>query len=296
MRTMIAALLIGFEFAGSAAAQDWYAPGRFAEGHASACLPSDGVEQIFTSLCVYVGCEPGEAASFGIGLQQIPLPPETRVRISVDGQEVTDLELPVVPGRPGGSVPLEGREDLLEALRLGHSARISIRTIEGWRDYEVRLSGAREAIDTALATCPVSLSGRDLGQAAAGRTSENPATEAIVNNELHCIDGVAAVEPGFVQQADVDGDGINDVLIDYLGLTCDGSRLFCGTGGCTQEIWLADPTGPYRLLLSDLIQQIEVPGSGRVRITMDGGDCGLSGAEVCKYDFRVSDGRLISLD
>lgn len=64
------------------------------------------------------------------------------------------------------------------------------------------------------------------------------------NNLAFCASGAITVEPGFVRQADVDGDGVNDLLIDYLGITCDGSRGFCGTGGCSQEIWLADPVGP----------------------------------------------------
>jgi hypothetical protein len=99
-----------------------------------------------------------------------------------------------------------------------------------------------------------------------------------------------------VRAADVDGDGLNDVLIDYLGLICDGMQAYCGTGGCTQEVWLADRGGPYRLLVSDQIVRIELPEPGRLRITRDGGWCGLSGAEACVDDYSVENGALVPLE
>lgn len=123
--------------------------------------------------------------------------------------------------------------------------------------------------------------------------SEDPAALAIAENETYCTDGATSVEPGLVRQADVDGDGLNDLLIDYMGLVCDGMRPYCGTGGCSQEIWLADRDGPYRLLLADQIIQIELPAPGRVRLTRDGGWCGLSGAEICVEDYAVEDGTLV---
>lgn len=296
MGRMMAALVVALGVAGPAAAQEWSAPGGSAEGHASICLPGEGTPQVFTSLCLSVGCAPGEAASFGLSLQQVPLPPATRVTISVDGRVAADFVLPVEPGNAGGAVPLEGQEDLLAALRSGEAARLRIGAVAGWREYEVPLSGARAAIDAALAACPVAQAQGNLGQVPPGSASENPVADALADNESACAGGVTGVEPGLVRQEDVDGDGTNDVIIDFQGLTCDGSRLFCGTGGCTQEIWLGDPSGPYRLVLSDLIVRIERPAPGRVRVTMDGGDCGLSGAEVCRYEFRVEHGRLRPLD
>jgi len=123
--------------------------------------------------------------------------------------------------------------------------------------------------------------------------SDDPAARAIAENEASCAGGAAAVDPGFVTLADVDGDGVNDVRIDYGGLTCDGSYGYCGSGGCTQEIWLGDRDGPYRLLVAGQITQIEFPAHGHVRLTRDGGWCGLSGAEICIDDYEVRDGTLV---
>lgn len=126
--------------------------------------------------------------------------------------------------------------------------------------------------------------------------SQDPAADAIAENEAFCAGGATSVEPGFVKLADVDGDGLNDLLIDYMGLVCDGMRGYCGTGGCSQEIWLADRRGPYRLLLADQIILIELPAPGRLRLTRDGGWCGLSGAEICVEDYAVEDGALVPLE
>jgi hypothetical protein len=302
LMSLALALALALSVPGGALAQDWTVHGRLGYGTSDAvsCLPSKGGGQILTSLCVSVGCRIGEAPSFGFSLQQAALPSETRMGVAVDGRPVADLTFVVEGGGTGGEAPLQGRETLLEALRTGQVARFGIEAVEGRRDYELPLSGAREAIDTALAACsspssePVA-AGKP-GQEPAGRFSDDPAGEAIAENEAFCAGGAAAVGPGFVRQADVDGDGVNDVLIDYMGLTCDGSWGFCGTGGCSQEVWLGDRAGPYRLLLADQILLIELPEPGRLRVTMDGGDCGLSGAEICEYEYRVEDGALRPLD
>ena len=154
MRTILAAVLAALWLAGEAAAQEWYVQGSpdGYETEAIACLPGE-FDQIATSLCLYVACEADGAPGLGLGLQQVPLRLETPVGIAVDGREVADLVLPVPAGAPGGTIPLGGREALLDELRMGRVARVSLGAVEGWREYEVQLSGAREAIDTALAAC-----------------------------------------------------------------------------------------------------------------------------------------------
>jgi hypothetical protein len=154
MRTILAAVLAAQSLAGRAAAQEWYVqsnPDGY-ETEAIACLPGE-FDQIATSLCLYVACEPDGAPGLGMGLQQVPLRRKTPVRVEVDGREVADLVLSVPAGLRGGTIPLGGREALLDELRTGRVARLSLGAVEGWRDYEVQLSGAREAIETALAAC-----------------------------------------------------------------------------------------------------------------------------------------------
>jgi hypothetical protein len=125
------------------------------------------------------------------------------------------------------------------------------------------------------------------------RQSEDPAGEAMADNAAWCGDGVAGADPEFLRRADVDCDGVNDAILDYLGLTCDGARAFCGSGGCTQEIWLGDREGPYRLLVEGLIEAILLPAPGLVTLRLDGAACGRAGAEECERRFRVEDGHLV---
>ena len=81
------------------------------------------------------------------------------------------------------------------------------------------------------------------------------------------------------------------------GLRCDGSAfLYCGLGGCRQSVWLADRETGYRLLVQDLIELVELPRSGELLLRFDGGDCGLSGAELCDRWYDVSGGTLRPLD
>lgn len=132
-----------------------------------------------------------------------------------------------------------------------------------------------------------------LGQGTEPRSSADPEAEAVAENEAWCSGGTAAVEPDFARREDVDGDGRPDLLLDTLGLTCDGDHAFCGSGGCTQEVWLGQLDGTYRLLVSSLIEEIAVEGPGRLRVRLDGGECGLSGAEVCDRTYAVRNGQLV---
>jgi hypothetical protein len=52
-------------------------------------------------------------------------------------------------------------------------------------------------------------------------------------------------------------------------LRCDGKHLYCGSGGCRQDIWLATPEGRWRLLLRDRIDEVHVPVPGAVVLRLD---------------------------
>jgi hypothetical protein len=295
MRTWIAALVAALATAVAptgALAQDWQVFDRPEGGvYAVSCLEGYEIPQVFTSLCVSVECEPGLGPTFGLGIQQVPLPPETRVKIAVDGRQVATLSIPVEPGGWGGSVPLEGHERLVEALQLGQVAQVSVATFDERRDYELPLLGSADAIDAALAACPLPEEAPS-PEVSAMPVSADPAQAAIADNESFCADGAAEVGPEFRQDLDLDGDGRDDLILDYLGLICDGSRAFCGTGGCSMEVWLGQPDGTYRLLVDDQFVEIEPTGPGLLRLVRDGGWCGLSGAEICEGTYAITEGRL----
>ena len=111
--------------------------------------------------------------------------------------------------------------------------------------------------------------------------SADPVAEALADNQASCEGQVAEVREGFVLNADVDGDGLNDAILNWGALRCDGSTFYCGSGGCRQDIWLARPEGRWQLLLRDRIQEVHVPVPGAIILLLDSEDCELANSRVC---------------
>jgi hypothetical protein len=104
------------------------------------------------------------------------------------------------------------------------------------------------------------------------RTSADPAADAVADNEGACS-GAPSVDPGFARMADVDGDGVNDLLLDYGRLRCDEGTRYCGTAGCRLDVWLSGPQGDWRLVLRDRVEDAYVPMPGVLVTWLDAGYC-----------------------
>jgi hypothetical protein len=104
------------------------------------------------------------------------------------------------------------------------------------------------------------------------QTSADPVAAAVAENEAQCS-GTASVQEGFLRTAEVDGDGVNDLILDYGRLRCDGLTGYCGSAGCRQDIWLFDPEVGWRLVLRDLVNEIFVPLPGSVVTRLNSGYC-----------------------
>lgn len=296
MRTTLAfaVALLG----GSASAQDWILQqGEAGWAIATACAPGGG-DGVFTSACLSLGCpdgRPGPAAYLSVTEGR----PGERIVASfeVDGRLAGALDFRADGEIGGWMAPLDEQDSLVAALRTGSSATLRLAWEDGALEGALGLAGSDTAIGEALAACPAPAEARlpadTIAQDMVPRESHDPAGEAIAANAEWCGDGVAGVDPEFLRRADVDGDGVNDAILDYLGLTCDGARAYCGSGGCSQEVWLGDPSGPYRLLVEGLIEAILLPTPGRVTLRLDGAACGRAGAEECERTFGVEDGRLV---
>jgi hypothetical protein len=289
---MVLAALTGLGLAGPAAAQDWSFQSDTASGWTSAVTCVPGSTGHTSAICLSVGCDAGLGPHAVMSVTEGQVPEQFEAALIIDGDVAGVFDFRRDESGITFAAPLDEQDALLDGLRLGSQAEIRIETGGKPIEHALSLRGSQAAIDRMLAACPspgaerVQIGG-GVEQGGAGRTSDDPAGEAIAENAAYCAGGATTVEPGFLRQADVNGDGVNDVILSYLGLTCDGSRAFCGTGGCTEEVWLGSATGPYTLLLSDLIVSIEVTAPGQIRVVKDGGDCGLSGAESCTYDYRV---------
>lgn len=299
MRRIIAAAigcLARTFLAPAASAQDWIVQGSPAEGWtgATACVP--GQDGGITALCLSLGCETGRGPGATLSVSEAALPPQVDATITVDGGRAGVLDFRLDESGITYGAPLDGQDALVEALRMGSVAEVRLDHQGGRIVHPLSLGGSRAAIDAALAAClgqEMALPADLLGQPPETRSSADPVAEAIAENEAFCEDGVTKAEPNLSRRADVDGDATEDLLIDYAGLTCDGSLPFCGSGGCTQEIWLADPQGGYRLLVSSLIEEIVLPAPGAVLLLLDGAACGFAGAERCERTYAVRNGQLV---
>lgn len=284
--------------AGSALAQDWIVQqGEAGWAIATACAPGGG-DGVFTSACLSLGCPDGRAGPAAFLSVTEGLPGERiEARVEVNGRPAGALDFRADGETGGWMAPLDEQDALVAALRTGSAATLRLAWEGGALEGALGLAGSDAAIGEALAACPVPaevpLPADTIADDVAPRLSDDPAGEAIADNAEWCGDGVAGVDPEFLRRADVDGDGVNDAILDYMGLTCDGARAFCGTGGCSQEVWLGDPSGPYRLLVGGLIEAILLPAPGLVTLRLDGGACGRAGAEHCERSYRVEGGQLV---
>jgi hypothetical protein len=99
--------------------------------------------------------------------------------------------------------------------------------------------------------------------------------------------GRPAYEPlQLVRAEDISNDGIEDFFIDYSKYTCRGQgQTFCGSGGCSLQIFLS--AGPNRWInaYDDLVQRfalVQLRGRNVAQIETTGIECGKPRAQTCR--------------
>lgn len=76
---------------------------------------------------------------------------------------------------------------------------------------------------------------------------------AIAENSESCKKTV--VEPGFLTQKDINGDGRPDYILDYSFLRCDDrERGLCGSLGCTTKVFASLPNGAYTKVVDEILR------------------------------------------
>jgi hypothetical protein len=108
--------------------------------------------------------------------------------------------------------------------------------------------------------------------------------KAIAENKRDCK--TVAVEKDFVTRRDINGDGRPDFVLNYESLICNGDRRwFCGSLGCTTQVFASLPNGTYAKVLDGIFKRIEfreVQGRPAIVVGFPGFACGKDPTEICE--------------
>lgn len=95
-----------------------------------------------------------------------------------------------------------------------------------------------------------------------------------------------------IRKLDLNGDGIDDYIVDHSDIKCgDSFAFFCGTGGCTLHILVAKRDGTFALVFEGQVRKYILsagPGPRTIRFHLHGGFCGRAGAYDCRKSQRIT--------
>jgi hypothetical protein len=96
-----------------------------------------------------------------------------------------------------------------------------------------------------------------------------------------------------VQQADLDGDGTPDTVIDESKFSCStAASLYCGTGGCMLHTIVGDTKRAFQV---EGWRMIDWDGRPILLLARDGGWCGGAGAQLCFQAIYWSMGDMLTM-
>ena len=265
-----------------AIAQDWsFNPDMQGEVQAVACPLDD--DETGNYLCLMVGCEPEQPLRWRLVAAGGNLPDPLRINMFIDEEPSGFLSL----GQVQSDVPFdfvaqvdpERDVRLLEALRAGGGAMMILDPEGAAIERPLSLRGSGKAIASAMEACPMR-----------APAVADPVAAVLSSLEAECKDlgGVLEMVGGFERSEDLDGDGRDDLIIEYGGAPCTTAlSLHCGSGGCVSDIYMARDRG-YIRAWSDVVRDVlneEGPG---VAISVHGSACDLAGVESCVLRVNLS--------
>ncbi len=265
------------------AAQGWDNTDQEGAGGAGAYVcPLDDAET-GNLFCFRLGCTDAEPLRFEIDIVGGDAPEVLGVSLSVDGRAAGRLGFTRDDAQDGIALtaPFDPslHRSLVSRLREGISAEVSLEYPDGAQAIEMSLRGSSRALEAVLETCPMP-----------EVPLNDPAAVVLdqITTECATLGGTVAVEPGFERREDLDGDGIEDVVIDYAAAVCsEMASLYCGSGGCTVGFFLARGDA-YKRLFDGVIRNYTAMPGGRLALDLHGTACGLYGFEACRKVFDIT--------
>jgi len=108
---------------------------------------------------------------------------------------------------------------------------------------------------------------------------------AITEAQQACEPESHKLEPDFITQKDVNGDKVQDYILDYDKFKCgDNPNFFCGTAGCLMQVFVSVDDGEYALALDQNVRRLQfkwVKGRPAMLLSLHGSACGRVGAAPC---------------
>jgi hypothetical protein len=169
----------------------------------------------------------------------------TRALVWVDGARAGTLDFTPLPKAQNtvehtfeAVAPFKAAEHrrLVERLRAGR--RMRLQRLEGEnpspnpaRGVPFSLAGSSREIARVMAACPVAPAGPSGLDVAAAKAAEISRA---------CQDGTGYFEPRGVIEADLNGDGRQDLALSHHGIVCDegGRSIYCGAKLCSYHVFL----------------------------------------------------------
>jgi hypothetical protein len=104
--------------------------------------------------------------------------------------------------------------------------------------------------------------------------------------------GKVKFAPDTVRKIDLTGDGVDDYIVSFRKTECAGAlAVYCGTAGCTTDIYVTLPNRRQRMVFSDRVWNIDLlPGEGArtLRFDLHGSYCGKSGSSECSKEHKIT--------
>jgi hypothetical protein len=92
-------------------------------------------------------------------------------------------------------------------------------------------------------------------------------------------------EKGFLTRRDINGDGVDDFILEYGHFACGASvSLYCGSAGCSTQVFASLSRGKFTKVLDDNVRGIKfetVRGRPAMLLELHGSSCGKVGSAPC---------------
>lgn len=241
-------------------------------------------------LCLHVTCRSG-ALAWGLSASNGDFGDNTQLQIGVDGDMLGTVDLATAPHADGSSFAFEAPLDpdqhaaWLSAHMGGEIGTMIFTMGEDTGARGFTLKGSSRALSQVQSAC----SSRPAGGDASSGISE---AAIIAEAEADCGMGLGA-DAGFVTRADLNGDGIEDLVLNYGLARCGGGySYYCGSAGCLAAFWLATGPGAYVRAFTGNIYDFRLGDGGTITLSLHGSSCGGAGADTCERAFRFDGAEL----